>query len=336
MASHEKVASKSVTAENSAILKIPYAVSNGRLVHISEVASGLSRECVCLECHAPLIARKGQKVRHHFAHYRPTKCQPETVVHRIAKRLMAERIETALAGHEELPIQWVCAHCDDTHAGNLLKRANSIHVERGFGSCRPDLTVCGRSGKPTAFIEIVVTHPPDESVRNICRLQAIELSEYHVTTDEDLERIADSSPLVITRGSYCPSLRCSKCQKRLGYEKLHLVAGQCPRCKRDMKIAFASSGRLVRGPDEFSTQEVEAARRHGGVLERRHSNTLNAEYIANVCPRCHAFIGKHFMDEYMNWKADAVCWSDCSHYDDESSRATQDKRQLSLLNFFES
>jgi hypothetical protein len=79
-----------------------------------------------------------------------------------------------------------------------------------------------------------------------------------------------------------------------------------------MTIAFASDDQTLRGPDEFSDYEVAAACRYGVVLQRKHSRTLNTDYIANVCLQCGAFIGKHFMPGYMDWKAPAVCWS-CRH-----------------------
>jgi hypothetical protein len=137
----------------------------------------------------------------------------------------------------------------------------------------------------------------------------IELLECHLRTEQDLEEIARSSPLEITRGSYCPRMRCSNCGARLTAHKLHLVTAKCPRCTRDMSIAFASDNGIVRGPDEFSDYEVAAACRAGVVLRLKHSKTLNTDYIANVCSQRSAFIGKHFMLEYMDWKAPAICWS---------------------------
>ena len=206
---------------------------------------------------------------------------------------------------------WKCAHCDGVHEGNLLKRVRSVGLEHDFGSCRPDIALFERSGRPIAFIEVIVTHPPDENLLGYCHDHLIELLECHLKTEQDLEQIATSSSLDITRGSYCPRMRCSNCSARLTANKLHLVTAKCPRCTRDMAIAFASDGRVVRGPDEFSDDEVAAACRSGVVLRLNNSKRLNTDYIANVCPQpqCGAFIGKHFMLEYMDWRAPAVCWN---------------------------
>jgi len=69
---------------------------------------------------------------------------------------------------------------------------------------------------------------------------------------------------------------------------------------------FGSRARRVT-PDEIT-----AAEKHGVVLQLVTSKTLGAQYVANVCPRCKAFVGNHFMLNYMDWKADAVCWGICS------------------------
>ena len=74
--------------------KIVYGKSKetGELVHISTVERGLSCNCVCPACGEDLVARKGTKMRHHFAHRgdvdgEGSKCTTagETVVHYLAK-----------------------------------------------------------------------------------------------------------------------------------------------------------------------------------------------------------------------------------------------------------
>lgn len=48
-------------------MKLPYGVSNGNFIHISEVPSGRS-ELQCPFCQQLLLAKKGKIKRHHFAH----------------------------------------------------------------------------------------------------------------------------------------------------------------------------------------------------------------------------------------------------------------------------
>ena len=50
------------------VLKIPYAERAGALILVAEVPSGLQADCFCPACKGPVVARKGPKVVHHFAH----------------------------------------------------------------------------------------------------------------------------------------------------------------------------------------------------------------------------------------------------------------------------
>jgi hypothetical protein len=64
--------------------------ANGQFVDISDVQSGKQSDCYCISCKTPLIARKGEINRHHFAHANEsvTDCNwsPETELHEQTKR----------------------------------------------------------------------------------------------------------------------------------------------------------------------------------------------------------------------------------------------------------
>lgn len=63
---------------------------NKRIVHVTEVSSGLACNCWCVECERQLIARKGLKVASHFAHRNFSSCLPERAFHRAAKEILAD------------------------------------------------------------------------------------------------------------------------------------------------------------------------------------------------------------------------------------------------------
>ena len=71
-------------------IKLPYALKDGELVHISEVERGLSCSCICPNCKGQLIARKGEYKSDHFAHYSTGECQGalETTLHLVAKKIL--------------------------------------------------------------------------------------------------------------------------------------------------------------------------------------------------------------------------------------------------------
>ena len=69
-----------------------YALKDGKAVHISEVESGLKCGCVCPACGEKLVAKKGDRVAHHFAHYSGHTCEYgfESSLHLAAKDIISK------------------------------------------------------------------------------------------------------------------------------------------------------------------------------------------------------------------------------------------------------
>ncbi len=69
-----------------------YGLKDGRLTHISEVSRGLDCQCACVICHQALIAKKGRKRLHHFAHKVESNCEgaSESALHMLSKELISE------------------------------------------------------------------------------------------------------------------------------------------------------------------------------------------------------------------------------------------------------
>ena len=67
-------------------------MKNGQLIHISSVESGLKCTCICPSCGEHLIAKKGNKVVHHFAHKPNSECAYgyQTSLHLLAKEILFE------------------------------------------------------------------------------------------------------------------------------------------------------------------------------------------------------------------------------------------------------
>lgn len=67
-----------------------YGIRNNKLVHISEVEKGIKCDCTCPACKGRLIAKKGNKVIHHFAHYNADECEYgyQTSLHLAAKEIL--------------------------------------------------------------------------------------------------------------------------------------------------------------------------------------------------------------------------------------------------------
>jgi competence CoiA-like predicted nuclease len=75
-------------------VKIPFAIKNGRIVHISEVENGLACDSYCCLCGAQLIAKNNESniKEAHFAHYDSEECGKalETSIHLAAKQFLLE------------------------------------------------------------------------------------------------------------------------------------------------------------------------------------------------------------------------------------------------------
>lgn len=163
-----------------------------KLVHISQVESGLKCDCICPSCGSLLVARKGEKVMHHFAHHNTDVCKYgyETSLHMAAKDI----ILTA----KKLWLPAVYVNFDSYKSKELIKEAIKIDVddvvlEKRMDDIIPDIIV--KSGEKELIIEIFVTHAIDETKlskiasKNVSALE-IDLSKKEkVITDSELINI---------------------------------------------------------------------------------------------------------------------------------------------------
>jgi hypothetical protein len=153
---------------------------SGRLVHASTVPRGLACGCICPQCAAPLQARQGDVLRHHFAHAADARCSGalETALHKLAKQIIVETgrvwVPELAAGY---PTQWtgeefrvqlrVCKQ------GWIV---GSATAEVTMGDIRPDVVVQAAS-MPLA-VEIFVAHEVDGEKR--AKIRSADLSTIEI------------------------------------------------------------------------------------------------------------------------------------------------------------
>lgn len=155
-------------------LQLPYGLQKNVLKHISEVERGLDCKCNCPSCGHPLIARKGEKTAHHFAHYETTSCSgaTETALHLAAKETLEQ------AGTIRLPDTDVtfnsfrepfrlCKSCHLTF--------DEVWLEYPAEEMTPDLLI-EKNGRHLA-IEIKVSHEVDDQKRGKARNRALSILE---------------------------------------------------------------------------------------------------------------------------------------------------------------
>lgn len=238
------------------------------------------------------------KMRHHFAHRPDVSCNPETALHRTAKILLCEEIEHAIAEQREVTVSWECSRCGSGHRGNLLKKARSVCLEHSFTTCRPDLTLFDEHARPVAIIGVVVSHAPEDHVRDFCTQEKIGMLEYHITDDSSLDTLRPLTKLDAKVGSVCTRSKCPKCKAPLFDVEIHVVDGECWKCRAAMKIAFGYGEGGMAGPGEFNAHAVSVARQHGAILRERFSNVVKERYLANTCQRCGNFCGEFYLHDF--------------------------------------
>ncbi len=148
----------------SVVVKYQYATDQfGITVSIDDARRGNIYQCI--GCDQRMVARRGEKVTHHFAHYRSSDCSgDETALHRIAKELIRSGYEQAGKGETEFRAVVDCAWVDSfqPHRAlfNLRTVSNEVVVERQLPDSPyiPDILLL-KDGEPTVIVEVEVSNP---------------------------------------------------------------------------------------------------------------------------------------------------------------------------------
>ena len=161
---------------------------NGRFVSIEHAQPG--QEYFCPKCNERLTYRKkglGPRAhRDHFSHRPDCDCkgytahESESAIHKFAKESIFTILDNAIKEHQEFPISWTCRNCNQMFQGNLLQRANSVVVEKEFGSSRPDIALLDTEGRPIVAIEVVFTHDVEENTLHFYQHSSIVLVRVEV------------------------------------------------------------------------------------------------------------------------------------------------------------
>lgn len=140
--------------------KIPFGLKNGEIVDISQVESGINCNCLCPNCGSQLIAKKGLKTRHHFAHYNSEECKGayETAIHLMSKKIL-EKYKRISLPKVDLTIGVNGCTNYTLYRENVIE-FDSVQVEQKLQNTIPDIVLI-KSGRKLA-VEIAVTHFVDD------------------------------------------------------------------------------------------------------------------------------------------------------------------------------
>lgn len=135
-----------------------------QIVHVNDVPRGNSCNCCCIHCGRDLQARKGEERSHHFKHITGIECNPETILHSLAKRILSQN------DHIRLPEK------------KGVFRYDSVATEVWLDNQRPDIVLSAPSG--LLHVEIAVT-----SFITVAKKEKIIAKQYR-TVEIDLGRIS--------------------------------------------------------------------------------------------------------------------------------------------------
>lgn len=172
--------------------KLIYALKDGNIVSIADVPSGKECGCVCPACGDELIARKGQKRMHHFAHRSNEDCEYgyESSLHLAAKDILSRAKKMVIPPvYVEFP--------QSGKSKELISKEREISIddvklENRFDDIIPDIVV--DSGDEHFFIEIYVTHPiDDEKLKKLKekKISTIEIDLSKEKRDISVEELSD-------------------------------------------------------------------------------------------------------------------------------------------------
>ena len=156
-----------------------YAYRNGVLAHVSQVERGSACSCFCVACNGRLIAKKGPKRIHHFAHAGGLECVggAETALHLAAKEAIRGLANiyvppyrfsrsTRLRNGTVVTTQ---AMVEPATGGQV--DISSVALEAVIGNIRADALIQCRSRQ--LILEVVVTHGVNHAKEK--KLRAINL-----------------------------------------------------------------------------------------------------------------------------------------------------------------
>jgi len=165
------------------MVKLVYGLKDGKLLHINEVKQGLECECLCPNCKARLIARKGKIKEHHFAH-ETKECDitiaQETALHFMAKEILSESktinlpkvvLRDEFAFMDEIEYYklglWRSSIITKSNLyftynkySNNIRKITSIELEKYMENIKPDIIM--NIENKQLLIEIAVTHFIDD------------------------------------------------------------------------------------------------------------------------------------------------------------------------------
>jgi len=170
--------------------KVPFGLLDGILVDVHEVESGLACKCVCPSCNGALVARKGSKNTHCFAHHKPDpdcKYTPETAIHSMAKQILLEHHSIRLP-KLDVSVSALGANGNRFSESETLVKEGGFKYEKVLAEQRiKDITadiLLYKDNIPILIIEIYVSHAVNHIKRD--KIEKLDISCIEIKLDNKI------------------------------------------------------------------------------------------------------------------------------------------------------
>jgi len=187
------------------MIKLPIALdlNTNQLIHITNINKDNkeSFNFVCPQCKTPLIVKIGDINVHHFAH-KNLQCEinPETIIHILAKKVIAENNEIILPIYNPISLKWQ----------HIKKEYTLSAIESKYEDIIPDIII-NIDNRPI-FIEVAYSHFIDsEKLEKLKRinietweidLRKIDIFDYDNFRNILLNEICNKQSIIIDYKNY--------------------------------------------------------------------------------------------------------------------------------------
>lgn len=167
--------------------QVAYGMKDGAIVHIADVERGLECGCTCVSCGAVLMAKKGEKNTHHFAHHNGEgeHCS-ESILHKLGKEIIVKHLQIGVhafsyAAEQEDVVGNIHQQVIEDRSYTLQLQKAQMEKASESGLFRPDITATVE--EESLYIEIVVTHGvSDTKLDNVIKegvpMLSVDMSAY--------------------------------------------------------------------------------------------------------------------------------------------------------------
>lgn len=184
--------------------KVPYGINeSGEVVPAKDAKKGEIYSCICCSCE--LIFKAGEIREKHFSHAPNSKCNPETIIHLLAKKLIVQAIQQNVEGKNVISMINKCSECSTDFIVEIPKSTFSKAETEVYISGFICDAIAYRDNKESLGIEIFHTHKVDEHKGGSLQIPWVEFNADEIIKDPFIWKPINSmlKPII-----------CNKCKKR--------------------------------------------------------------------------------------------------------------------------